>query len=233
MRKAAAMANHAAKTITWVWAAAWLLTSLTSPSHAEGVRAQNQPAVRAGMVLIANPSLTDPNFAETVVLICQAGPDGTMGLILNRPSEIPLTKALPSIQSPEGESHKVFLGGPVQPQGLLMLFQRTEQPGNTRHVFDRIYWGGNPKMIERMLTQPKADERFRVYAGHAGWAPGQLQAEIVTGAWTTAVADPASVFTENPETLWDDLRTSVVKPRQFISYPFPHNSSNRSFRPQK
>lgn len=168
---------------------------------------------RAGVLLIAHPHLEDPNFRHAVVLICQHGPEGTVGLILNRPTEVPLSRALPDIPALHGTSFRLFAGGPVQPTGILFLLQMDEQPPNTRPVLDRIYWGGNVEALARVIEGGKPTETFRAYAGHAGWAPGQLESEMAGGAWATLPAEAATIFTVNPELMWSQMLEALRTPR--------------------
>ena len=128
------------------------------------------PPLGKGVFLVASPNLADPNFRQTVVLICEYGPEGTLGVIVNRPSEFLLSEALPKLSVLKGTSYVLFLGGPVQPSGILMLFRVGEKPVDTRHVLEGVYLGGNMATLERVITQPKPTETFRAYAGYAGWA---------------------------------------------------------------
>lgn len=164
------------------------------------------------MLLIANPHLSDPNFSHSVVLICQHGSEGTVGLILNRPTEVPLAKALRDIPALQGTAFRLYAGGPVQPTGILLLLQMDEQPSNTRPVLDHIYWGGNVEALTQVLREGKPTQTFRAYAGHAGWAPGQLESEMAAGAWATVAADPATIFTTQPEALWAQLIEALRAP---------------------
>ncbi len=177
------------------------------------------PPVGAGVLLIANPHMNDPNFSHTVVLICQHGPEGTVGLILNRPTEVSLAKALPEIPGLQGTPFRLYAGGPVQLTGILLLLQMDAQPSNTRPVLEHIYWGGNVEALTQILQEQKPTQTFRAYAGHAGWAPGQLESELAAGAWATLSADPAAIFTTQPEELWEQMLEALRAPSFIRAIP--------------
>lgn len=188
--------------------------SVNDDAHAQSPK----PSLKKGIFLVASPNLSDPNFRETVILICRHGSRGTMGLIVNQPSDMPLSEALPSIPALKGKSHTLFVGGPVRPRGLLMLFRAEERAENTQHVFDGVYWGGNLEMVQRMATQPKHTDKFRVFGGHAGWSHGQLESEIAKGAWIVVPANVESIFDKEPDRLWSDLVHTPAGRSHFISY---------------
>lgn len=170
-------------------------------------------AIQKGMLLVAHPSLTDPNFQQTVVLVCEHGAEGTLGVIINRPTEVPLSEALPNVSVLKGTSYVLFAGGPVQPDGILMLFRVVEAPGRLRKILERVYFGLNREILERVITDPHPTETFRAYAGYAGWAPGQVEFEMAMGSWAVIPADPSSIFDKAPETLWAEMVEAIQAPR--------------------
>ena len=199
---------------TWVLCWLFMSGSLFQGRYAatEGP-SDSLPPLGKGVFLVASPNLNDPNFRQSVVLICEYGPEGTLGLIVNRPTEFLLSEALPKLPVLRGTSYVLFLGGPVQPNGILMLFRVGEKPVDTRQVLDGVYLGGNMDTLERVITQPKPTETFRAYAGYAGWAPGQLEFEMAIGSWATVKADPASIFEKDTVSLWSDLLKGLTAPR--------------------
>ena len=176
-----------------------------------------QSSVKKGVLLVASPSLEDPNFRQAVVLIVEHGPEGTLGLILNRSTKVLLSEALPDLTVLKGTSYRLFAGGPVEPSRLLLLFRLKEPPADARLVFDGVYVGGTPKVLERIITQAKPTETFRAFAGFAGWAPGQLEAEMLLGAWAILPPDSIGIFDQDPATLWQDCISRLQAPR-VISY---------------
>lgn len=182
--------------------------------HAQAApQAPVKSAIKKGVLLVAHPSLTDPNFQQTVILVCEYGAEGTLGVILNRPTPVLLSEALPSVSVLKGTSYVLFAGGPVQPEGILMLFRMAETPDQLRKIMDHVYLGLNRDILERVITKPNPTETFRAYAGYAGWAPGQLEFEMAMGSWVVTPADPASIFDKAPDTLWDELIEASQAPR--------------------
>jgi putative transcriptional regulator len=169
--------------------------------------------IERGVLLVAHPSLTDPNFHRAVVLVCEHGAEGTLGVILNRPTGLLLSEALPNVSVLKGTSYVLFAGGPVQADGILMLFRIAEAPDRMRKVLERVYLGLNRDLLERVITRPNPTETFRAYAGYAGWAPGQLEFEMAMGSWAVIPADPSSIFDKAPETLWAELIEALQAPR--------------------
>jgi putative transcriptional regulator len=145
-----------------------------------------------GVLLVAKPSLTDPNFQETVVLVTQTPDAQTVGVILNRPTKRKLS----------GET--VFFGGPVLRETLVALFQSREQPESPAfHVMRGVYLTMQPEAIERLLA--RRGQRFRVYAGFSGWAPRQLQGELARDGWYVLPASVDLVFRKDTTGLWSEL----------------------------
>lgn len=171
------------------------------------------PAIARGVLLVAHPNLTDPNFQRTVVLICEHGAQGTLGIILNRPTAVLLSEALPNVSVLKGTSYVLFAGGPVRPEGVLMLFRVVEATDQLREVLAHVYMGLSGDVLERVITKPNPTETFRAYAGYAGWAPGQLEFEMAMGSWALIEADPSSIFDKVPETLWEEMTEALQAPR--------------------
>lgn len=147
-----------------------------------------------GQLLIAAPQLSD-YFRRTVVLVLEHSDDGAMGLVLNRPTESEVGEAVPSLTELVDGSDLVHAGGPVQPDSVLVLGE-FEEPGQAgTHVVGSL----------GLLDPEHADaelHRVRVFAGYAGWAPGQLDLELEQEAWITAPADESDPFTEDD--LWSE-----------------------------
>jgi putative transcriptional regulator len=169
-------------------------------------------SVEKGVFLVASPSLTDPNFRQTVVLILEHGPEGTVGLILNRATEVLLSEALPDVSVLKGTMHRLYAGGPVQPNILLLLSRLTKPQPNMRSVFDNVYVGGAPDALERIMTQCGPTARFRAFAGYAGWAPGQLGFEMLQGSWAV-LSGESNLFDKDPAALWPDSIARLQAPR--------------------
>ena len=158
----------------------------------------------AGQLLLASPSLRDPNFARTVVLIGVHNDDGAMGVILNRRSAVTISEAVPQLEEAVDGSDAVYVGGPVQPSSVVCLAEFTEPSLAELLVFGRI---GFPAPAAALSSLADATARRRVFAGYAGWGEGQLDAEIEQGDWIADAPQPEDVFTEEPDQLWSEVLT--------------------------
>ena len=151
-----------------------------------------------GRLLVAGGSLLDPNFRKAVVLVADHDEDGAAGVVLNRRSDTTVEEAAPPLIPLVGATELVFVGGPVQPQSAVVLadFERPELA--THLVIGSIGLVTGTEATEAL----EGIRRARVYAGYAGWGPGQLDAELEEDAWLVEDALPEDVFTEDPERLW-------------------------------
>jgi putative transcriptional regulator len=148
-----------------------------------------------GKLLVASPGLTD-FFRRTVVLVLEHNEDGAVGLVLNRPSEAPVDDAVPDLPVLVGPEEVVHVGGPVGPESVILL-GRFDYPDEAASiVLDDV------GVVDPALDNP-ALSAVRVYAGHAGWGPGQLDGELEADAWIVEPAEPEDPFDEGD--LWSDV----------------------------
>lgn len=181
--------------------------------------------MRAGQLVVATPSLLDPNFARTVVLLLQADPDdGALGLVLNRPSDTDVGEVLPDWAPLSAQPPAVFSGGPVQPNAAICLGRG--RPGGTPLAAFAVLEGVPGTSVGTVDLDTPADQlltavsEVRIFAGYAGWAAGQLEAEVEEGAWWVLDALPADAFSPHPELLWADVLRRQGPPIAFAaSYP--------------
>jgi len=175
----------------------------------------NGPAAK-GTFLIAAPSLYDPNFRQTVVLLCEHNDKGSMGLVINRPTELVLTEALRQLALPDRDD-VIYRGGPVQPDHILILIRSDQSPSSSHHVFGAVYLGADVPTLQVLAARntgddappAPADTAFRGYAGYAGWGAGQLDAELATDSWITMPADSKWIFDADPRTVWPELMRAL------------------------
>lgn len=164
-------------------------------------------ATLTGRLLVATPMLGDPNFRRTVVLIVEDEPEqGTLGVVLNRPTEVPVARVLEPWEDLATGPPVVFKGGPVAVESALALARAVgdEEPLGWHAI------NGTPLMSRIGLVDLDAPpelvaaevDSLRVFAGYAGWGSGQLQAEIEEGAWYVVTAEPGDPFAAEPERLW-------------------------------
>src|SRR5438270_11612825 len=156
----------------------------------------------AGQLLLASPALQDPNFVRTVVLVSLHSDEGAMGLILNRPSAVAVSEAVPQLQPAVSDAEPVFVGGPVQPTSVVLLAEFLDPAPAGLLVLGRIGFPAADADIEHL---GEAIVRSRVFAGFAGWGGGQLDAEVEHGDWIAQAALPDDVFTELPGELWSSV----------------------------
>lgn len=158
-----------------------------------------------GRFLIAKRNVSDPNFAETVILLVTYGARGAMGIIINRPTEMRLASALPKIKELHGRPDRVFLGGPVAVNAMLLLIRSASRPEASESIFADVYASGSLKTLSTALAKKGKTEQLRAYAGYAGWGPGQLEHEIDRGDWLVAPPDAVAVFDMPSADVWPKL----------------------------
>ena len=164
-----------------------------------------------GKFLVASRRLKDPNFKETVVLLIDYGLGGAMGLIINRPSEVKLATVFPEIKELKERKDTIYVGGPVAVNQMLLLVGSPQVPEASKEVTRDVYISSSWKVLERLMKNVAKDERFRIFAGYAGWAPNQLDFEKARGDWHVLKADAETVFDKKPSEVWQELilRASV------------------------
>ncbi len=157
-----------------------------------------------GQLLIAGPGLLDPNFWRTVVLIIEHSDDGGLGLVLNRPSETTVGEAVSELGELVDRDQPLFIGGPVQPSSVIVLAE-FEDPSDAALIsFDEIGVLGTTSTPEDLTVGVR---EARAFVGHAGWGPGQLDAELERGDWILEPARRRDAFSDEPRELWSDVLT--------------------------
>lgn len=158
---------------------------------------------RAGALLVATPLLIDPNFARSVVLLLSHDTDGTVGVVLDRPTEIAVGEYLPAWEEVASEPAVVFHGGPVQQEVGIGIGIRS----------------GMLELVD-LTNEPALNIPVRVFAGCAGWAPGQLDDEILEDAWFVLPFEPSDVLTDEPHDLWSHVLRRQSAPLSYYGlYP--------------
>lgn len=152
-----------------------------------------------GQLLIAAPTLVDPNFHRTVVLVAEHGAEGAMGLVLNRAADATVSEAAPGLAGLVSDDDPLHVGGPVSPSSVVVLAE-WEEPGEAA-----VLVSGDLGFVSAqadLATVAAATRRVRVFAGHAGWGPGQLDAELDDEGWVLGSPVPDDVFCAEPDGLW-------------------------------
>lgn len=159
--------------------------------------------LRPGTLLIAAPTLEDPNFRRRVVLLCDHSDQGSVGLVLNEPTDISLASIVEELPTFDRE---VYIGGPVQQNVLHVLHRHGDQVDGSLSVVDDLSWGGQIETIQHLLNVGHADpEELRFFLGYAGWGPMQLDDEIEAGGWILTRTDTDRLFEIDPDRLWREL----------------------------
>jgi putative transcriptional regulator len=159
-----------------------------------------------GKLLIAGPSLLDPNFWRTVVLVIEHNEEGALGLVLNRPSETTVGEAVPALVELVDGDEPLFIGGPVQPSSVIVL-ARLEDPSDAALLsFDDVGVIGAGTESELSAAGVR---QGRAFVGHAGWGPGQLDGELERGDWITEPARREDAFSDDPRELWTLVLTRM------------------------
>lgn len=150
-----------------------------------------------GHLLISSPLLHDPNFRRTVVLMTHHDEEGAMGLVLSRPSELRVAEAVPELAELPGSGELVYVGGPVQPEAVVVLVEHETEPPCTPPIVGNVAFMPADADIEELDAV-----RSRVFAGYSGWGPGQLEGELEDSSWIVVSAEPDDAFAADPDELW-------------------------------
>lgn len=191
-------------------------------------------APAAGDLLVATPRLVDPNFDRTVVFVIEHQEAGTLGVVINRASDISCASAVPRWASRFATEAAVGLGGPVEPQGLLAL-GATADPSAAQPPSPSDSSGGSAEaggvwrtvngtvgLVDLTADPSELDAEVtavRIYGGHAGWGPGQLRGELQAGCWWVFDSAPGDL-TADAATLWHDVLARQSPPARLLAnYP--------------
>jgi putative transcriptional regulator len=158
-----------------------------------------------GLFLVSSRDLTDPHFSQTVIYLVAHNDDGSVGLVINRPTSIRLADAVSDIADEAGDAHAIYYGGPVKYGMLTMLMRSEKESLLVQPVADDIFFSQDRRVLDRLLAERKPANALRFYMGHAGWVAGQLQQEIERGDWFVVEADPMTIFSTRPASLWNRL----------------------------
>lgn len=176
------------------------------------------PTWHTGRLLVAMPVLDDPAFTRAVVLLIDHDEDGALGVVLNRASEVPVSEATDALIDLIPAPGVLFGGGPVEPDALVAIGHAQDGVGQVDTTIAKglrlVDLDQDPVIAGVELSQ------VRLFAGYAGWAPGQLEHEVWHGAWIVVDAEPSDVFTPEPEQLWREvLARQPGKTRLIADYP--------------
>ena len=186
--------------------------------------------IAKGKFLIAMPILSDPNFRQTVVLLCEHGPEGSLGLVVNRPTDVEVSKLLedfPDLHAVAGlpDAGRMHSGGPVNQNGMLILCRREEEYSN-QGILKDVYLITDLAELKKTGEAGPHHKMIRCYLGYAGWAPGQLEAEMKAGAWRLVAGDAGLIFNDNPSDVWQEIMRRMGRDWAIYASMPPDLSSN-------
>jgi putative transcriptional regulator len=196
----------------------WLMIAAAALAGSVALSAQSPPVqgLGVGRLLVASRHAPDPVFGETVILLVRYEQDGTVGLVINRPTNVPISRALEKLNAAKQRTEPVFAGGPVETGSVLALLRANTMPAEEAiHVFGKVYLVSSKALLEKSLASKGGGaDHLRVYLGYCGWSKGQLEDEVSQGAWHVLPSDADQAFDAEPETLWSRL---VVRGEQRIA----------------
>lgn len=193
-------------------AAVLFLSSLPGAAWGAGASERkstpSSPAAAKGsltsILIVAQDVVSDPNFGGSIVVVMNNLGPAPVGIIVNRPMPIPVSRLFPELKRLARVPDKVYYGGPVEFGTVWYLFRAPKPPAHALSfpVCKGVYVSSDQKLLLELLGRPKPMEGLRLFIGHAGWAPGQLQSEIEGGAWLPRRADADSIFNAKPQRPW-------------------------------
>lgn len=169
-----------------------------------------EPSIESGTFLIATPSLRDPNFHRTVILICDHDEEGSFGLVLNRPTGIPIKNVFEQLSPEFGENRSLFFGGPVDQERLFAIRRGVpgEEPGDV--IGNGMFLPKDlEESVERIGSGSDLLKEYRFFVGYAGWSAGQLEAELMEQSWIAVSGIEDLLFETDPEKLWSEALSAM------------------------
>lgn len=174
------------------------------PTEFKNLQLKNPNDLGVGKILVAGRGLGDPNFAGTVILLVHFDGKGAVGLILNRRTDVPLSRVL-DLKAVKDRSDPVYVGGPVEPTAVLALFESSTKVEKAENVFGGVYLISDKGLFEKTISTRPDPGVFHVYLGYAGWTEEQLRSEVQLGAWFIFPGDASTVFNSSPDSLWLEM----------------------------
>jgi putative AlgH/UPF0301 family transcriptional regulator len=192
----------------------WDVANRVGASYAKGqispavplpVQFKNPELLGVGKILVASRNLGDPYFAQTIILLVQYDAGGVVGLILNRRTELPVSRVLGEYPAAKDRSDPVYFGGPVDSQQIRALRKLPTNLDGATQICHGVYQIATKAQLERALADRPAPKAFHVYLGYAGWQGDQLRKEMELGAWFVFPGDVETVFSSDPDSLWPQM----------------------------
>jgi putative transcriptional regulator len=156
------------------------------------------------ILLLAQIPTDDPYFSGSVVLVMNNLGPAPIGIIVNRPTKMQVAELFPEMKRLAAVRDKVYFGGPVEFDDVWFLFRAPTPPAHAIRAFEGVCLSANRELLLRLLGRDKPMEGLRIYVGHAGWGPGQLEAEIARGDWKLGHAEANAIFQGKSDHPWPD-----------------------------
>ena len=202
-----ALRSRAAALLVIMLLPGWLSAAPAAGTAPGAIAPAKAPAnTMTAILLVAQGAVSDPNFGGSIVIVMNNLGPAPVGIIINRPMPLPVSRFFPKLKQLAQARDKVYFGGPVEFGDVWFLFRAKRAPATAFKVCDDVYVSWDGKLLLKLLHREKPLEGLRLFIGHAGWAPGQLQAEITGGAWVPRRVDANSLFNPQPELPWPTRR---------------------------
>lgn len=193
---------HAPRSATGTRAWAWALRALlVVPGIACGASAGDAKPLTA-ILVVARAQVNDPNFSDAVVLVMNNLGPAPVGIIVNRPTPIPVARLFPQLKHLGQLPDKIYFGGPVEIESVWFLFHAAKPPEHAVRAFEGVYLSTDRATLLRLLGRDKPMDGLRIFIGHSGWGPGQLETEIARGDWKLEHADSSAIFNGKSDHPW-------------------------------
>ncbi|HMT10225.1 MAG TPA: YqgE/AlgH family protein [Ignavibacteria bacterium] len=175
-----------------------------------------------GRILISEPFLNDPNFKRTIILLAEHGEDGSVGFVLNKPTEYRIHEVIEDFPVFDA---RVYYGGPVQLNTLQFIYKGAEIIDGSVEIIPGVYWGGSFDLLKAVISSGSVSaEDFRFFLGYSGWTEGQIDDELKLNSWIVTESGAEEIFSKEPDNLWRDLLKSMGKKFAVLA-SFPENPS--------
>lgn len=158
-----------------------------------------------GMFLVSARKLRDRHFRKSVIYILRHDEHGTLGLIINKPGGLPLSRAVDNIDAQHARKHVLYYGGPVATSEITMLMENVPESSLVEHIDGDVYFSNQRVVMERLLEERKPANKLHFFHGHAGWMAGQLEQELARGDWHLIEGNTRSIFSPEIRSLWHRL----------------------------
>jgi putative transcriptional regulator len=160
------------------------------------------------ILITARAELPDDNFADSTVLVLNNLGPAPVGVIVNRPTKFRVAELFPDLEKHLAQVHdRIYFGGPVELTSVWFLLRASKAPRNAVKAFDDVYISASRELLLHLLGRDKPMDGLRIFIGHSGWAPGQLEAEISRGDWALGRANPDAIFKGKSDHPWPSAQT--------------------------